>query len=216
MNDFVPVLRPLLPRVEAITPYLALLDRSRMYANRGELSKLLESRLTTLFKVPGAGLTTASSGTAALNAAILAVAGRATEKKPLCLVAGYTFVATALAAEQCGYRVHLVDVDQQSWALDPELLAGHALLDRTGVVVVTAPYGRKVSQSAWTRFRERTGLPVVIDAAASLEALADQRDDVLGPIPLAVSFHATKAFALVKAGRSSVVISGFFVWRAQH
>ena len=74
------------------------------------------------------------------------------------------------------------------------------MLDRAGVVVVTAPYGRKVLQSAWTRFRERTGLPVVIDAAASLEALADQREDVLGPIPLAVSFHATKAFAVGEGG----------------
>jgi len=200
LSDFVPVLRPLLPRIEAITPYLALLDRSRIYANRGELNNLLESRLTALFDGPGACLTTAASGTAALQAAILAVAGRATEKKPLCVVAGYTFVATALAAEQCGYRVHLIDIDQQSWALDPQRLAKHALLDRAGVVIVTAPYGRKVSQSAWVRFKERTGLPVVIDAAASLESLVDQSEDVLGPIPLALSFHATKAFGVGEGG----------------
>jgi dTDP-4-amino-4,6-dideoxygalactose transaminase len=115
-----------------------LLDQTRRYANDGELTKLLETRFAALFRRADAGIVTASSGTAALNGAILAAAGRASEKKPICLMSG--FIATALAAEQCGYRVHFVDIDTQTWALDAEVLAAHPLLDRTGLVVVTAPY----------------------------------------------------------------------------
>jgi dTDP-4-amino-4,6-dideoxygalactose transaminase len=199
-QSFIPVYHPLLPQVGAITPYLALLDQSRQYANHGELSRLLETRLTALFKVSAAGIITTSSGTAALTAAILAAAGRATAKRPLCLMAGYTFVATALAAEQCGYQVHFVDVDEQTWALDAELLAKHPMLDRAGVVVVTAPYGRRFSQSTWAQFVQRTGRAVVIDAAASVESLADQGEDLLGSVPVVLSFHATKAFGVGEGG----------------
>jgi dTDP-4-amino-4,6-dideoxygalactose transaminase len=148
----VPVACPLLPPANAIARYLSVVDQSRRYTNHGALVEMLEARLTALFGSSRAYTITAASGTAALAGAILASAGRATEARPLCLCPGYTFVATALAAEQCGYRIHFVDVDEGSWALDAGLLAGHALLDRAGVVLVTAPYGRRYSQAAWERF----------------------------------------------------------------
>jgi dTDP-4-amino-4,6-dideoxygalactose transaminase len=197
---FIPVYRPLLPPAKSLAPFLALLDQSRRYANYGELTKLLEARLIALFGDRAAGVVSASSGTAALIGAILAIAGRATDQKPICLIAGYTFVATALAAEQCGYRVHFVDVEEQTWALDPERLIKHPLLDRAGVVLVTAPYGRPISQASWTRFFKQTGVPVVIDAAAGIECLADHCADVLGSVPVVLSLHATKVFAVGEGG----------------
>ena len=196
----IPVGRPLLPSADAIAPYLRVLDRSRRYANHGELVRTLEARLTALFGSPAAHTVTAASGTAALTAAILAAVGRATEARPLCLCPAYTFAATALAAEQCGYRVHLVDIDEHTWALDAEALARHELLDRTGIVVTTAAYGRRFSQAAWSRFRERTGVPVVIDAAAAVEALADDASDLIGSVPVVLSLHATKAFGVGEGG----------------
>jgi dTDP-4-amino-4,6-dideoxygalactose transaminase len=179
----IPAGRPLLPTADKIARYLSRLDRSCRYANHGELVGTLEARLTALFGPPAAHTVSAASGTAALTGAILAAAGRATAARPLCLCPAHTFAATALAAEQCGYRVHFVDVDDRSWALNGETVTRHALLDRTGIVVVTAPYGRRFSQAAWARFRDRTGVPVVIDAAASVEALADDAEDLLGTVP---------------------------------
>ena len=196
----VPVGRPQLPGAGAILPYLLLLDQSRRYANHGVLVGMLEARLTELFRTPAAHTVTAASGTAALTGAILATAGRAREARPLCLCPAHTFVATALAAELCGYRVHFVDVDQHSWALDGEALARHALLARAGAVVVTAPYGRRFSQAAWVSFRDRTGVPVIIDAAASIEALTDDAKDLVGTVPVVLSLHATKAFGVGEGG----------------
>lgn len=196
----IPVGRPLLPSADAVAKYLALIDRSRCYTNRGELVGMLELRLADLFKSP-ACIVSAASGTAALTGAILAATGRATASRPLCLCAGYNFVATAQAAQLCGYRVRLVDVDALTWALDPDALAENQLLDRqVGVVVVTAPYGRRFSQKGWERFRDRTGVPVVVDAAAGIEALADDAVDLIGTVPVVLSLHATKAFGVGEGG----------------
>jgi dTDP-4-amino-4,6-dideoxygalactose transaminase len=196
----VPVYRPRLPLASAIAKYLRQLDDSRFYSNRGALTWALESRLEARFGLKQGSLITAASGTAALVAAILATAGRAAAARPCCLCPGYTFVAAPLAAEMCGYRPHLVDIDAGSWAVDPVQLAAHPMIGQAGLALIAAPYGRRYSQSAWSEFVRRTGVPVVIDAAAGIELFADNLDDLAGPVPVVLSFHATKPFATGEGG----------------
>jgi hypothetical protein len=117
---FIPVLRPALPRAEQILPYLRIIDDTRVYSNHGTLNAALERRLAVHLGLPAGGLVCASSGTAALVGAILASAGRGTAERPFAVMPAFTFVATALAVEQCGYRVCLADIDPDSWPLDPE------------------------------------------------------------------------------------------------
>jgi dTDP-4-amino-4,6-dideoxygalactose transaminase len=112
----------------------------------------------------------------------------------------YTFIATASAAEQCGYEVLLADVDERDGSLDPARVLEHPQRDRIGVVVPVAPFGRPLAQAPWLAFRERTGIPVVIDGAACFEALGRDPRATLGPIPVALSFHATKSFAVGEGG----------------
>jgi dTDP-4-amino-4,6-dideoxygalactose transaminase len=76
----------------------------------------------------------------------------------------------------------------------------HSALPDVGLVVPVAAYGRAVPQDAWRRFEELTGVPVVIDGAAALESLADTPESYVGPIPVALSFHATKVFATGEGG----------------
>ena len=202
----IPIYRPRLPSAEALRPYLEMLDRTRWYSNHGPLERRLAARLSRLFGFAEPVTGTASSGTAALAGAILARAGRASAARPLCLCPGYTFVATASAIEQCGYRLHLVDVDAASWALDPARLMAHPELPWAGLAVPVAPYGRAVPQEPWRRFEKLTGIPVVIDGAASLERLEDDPTAHIGPIPVALSFHATKVFATGEGG--AIVTTG--------
>ena len=117
-------------------------------------------------------------------AAILATAGPATKDRPYALIPGFTFAATAVAAERCGYCAYLADVDADSWMLDPQRLCDHHLLDRIGVVVPVAPFGRPVHQSPWQAFRKRTGVPVVIDAAASFDCVCDSPAQFFQDIPV--------------------------------
>lgn len=198
--DPIPVLRPLLPTSEALLPYLRRIDASRVYSNFGPLVCEFEQRLAALLSLGPGSIALAASGASALAGAILATAGRARTAKPVAVVPDHTFVATALAAEQCGYRVRLADIDPATWSLDPEALSTHANLEDVGLVVVVAPYGRAVAQAPWLEFQERTGIPVVIDGAASLETLIREPDGFLGPIPVMLSLHATKAFASGEGG----------------
>jgi dTDP-4-amino-4,6-dideoxygalactose transaminase len=111
-----------------------------------------------------------------------------------------TFIATASAVEQCGFQPYPVDVDPTTWMLDPAALRSHPMLDQVGVVVPVAPFGRPVPQTPWVAFREGTGIPVVIDGAASFDRLTDTPGSLTGGIPIALSFHATKAFSTGEGG----------------
>jgi dTDP-4-amino-4,6-dideoxygalactose transaminase len=195
-----PVYRASLPRSEALLPYLRIIDENRWYSNRGQLVSQLEMRLGERLGAFAATVCTAANGTVALEAAILATAGRATAERPYALLPGYTFVATAAAVEACGYRPYLIDVDPRTWALAASALRDHPLLERTGIVVPVAPYGRALALANWIDFRERTGIPVAIDAAASLEALLAEPETRTGAIPVALSFQATKAYSTGEGG----------------
>lgn len=198
--DPIPVYRPRLPSADALHPYLATLDHTRRYSNHGPLERQLAARLSRLLGSDAPITATAGSGMAALVGAILAHAGRASAARRLCLCPGYTFIATAAAVEQCGYQVHLIDVDQTTWWPDPDALMAHPALSEVGLVMPVAPYGRAVPQDGWRRFEAATGIPVVIDGAAALESLADHPQAYVGPIPVALSFHATKVFGTGEGG----------------
>ena len=188
---------------------LSRIDANRCYTNWGPLASEFEERLADRFGVGGNSVVSACSGSTALVGAILATAGRATPERPFAILPAMTFVATAIAAEQCGYRVHLVDVAPDDWMLDARALHTHPVLPRAGVVVPVSAYGRPVTHEAWRGFREQTGIPVVIDGAASFEALSDKTTGLLSELPVALSFHATRPSPRAKGDASS---PGTLVW----
>ena len=196
----IPVQRPLLPQADRLLPYLRRIDATRTYSNWGPLADELERRLEAHFGLPEHGVVSAASGTAALVGAVLGIAGRGGLERPLALIPAYTFVATALAVEQCGYRPYLVDVDPRTWQLDQFGCSTRSGLDRVGLVVPVAPFGRPVPQESWLAFRRQTGIPVAIDGGASFEGASDEPRRFLGEIPTAFSFHATKSFATGEGG----------------
>jgi dTDP-4-amino-4,6-dideoxygalactose transaminase len=196
----VPLLRPRLPGADRLLPYLRRIDANRVYSNHGPLVVEFEERLEGLITPDGGAVVSASSGTAAIIGAILATAGRATAERPLALVPAFTFVATAVAAEACGYRIALADIDAEDWMLHAEAAADHPLLSEVGVVVPVSTFGRPAPQAPWCAFQGRTGIPVVIDGAASFDRLIGEPERYVGDIPVAFSFHATKAFGTGEGG----------------
>lgn len=193
-------MRPRLPGADALLPYLKRIDEARTYTNFGPLVAEFENRLAFAVGMSPAQVVSASSGTAALIAAILAIAGRASAQRRYALMPAYTFIATAAAAESCGYLPLLADVDDTTWSLSAAACQQLPVLPEVGVVIPVAPYGRPVAQEDWASFRARTGVPVVIDAAACFEAATADPMRVIGPVPLALSFHATKSFACGEGG----------------
>jgi hypothetical protein len=69
--------------------------------------------------------------------------------------------------------IHLIDIDQGIWWLDPEALLSHPLPPEVGLAIPVVPYGRAMLQGVWCRFEAATGITTVTDGAAALEGLAD-------------------------------------------
>jgi dTDP-4-amino-4,6-dideoxygalactose transaminase len=113
-----------------------------------------------------------SSGTAALHLALLLVGVGPGDDV---LVPTFTFVATANAATYLGARPVLVDCDEQTWQLSPDLVAGElesrakrGALPRA--VVSVDLYGQSADYERLVPLCEEYGLPLVEDAAEALGA----------------------------------------------
>lgn len=192
----IPLLRPRLPPIAALAPYIERIDASRVYSNFGPLVRELEARLSARHGLPKAGLVTVANATLGLTAAI---AAQGTPARSLCLMPAWTFIASPLAALSAGLTPFFLDV-AADWALHPEtveaVLAG--LPGPVGAVMPVAPFGQPIDPAVWDAFHARTGIAVVIDAAAGFDAA------IPGDVPTVVSLHATKALG---AGEGGYVMS---------
>lgn len=189
--------RPYMPPAAALLPYLARIDEAQWYTNFGALVRELEARIARLYGLAEGTVATMSSGTTGLT---LALASLGAPPGALCMAPSWTFCATAHAIVAAGLRPYFVDVDPRTWSLEPEDVP--ALLARApagvAAIVPVAPFGAPVDGTAWDRLTEATGVPVVIDAAASFDGLLP------GQSPAVVSLHATKAMAV---GEGGIVVS---------
>jgi dTDP-4-amino-4,6-dideoxygalactose transaminase len=189
----IPVMRPKLPVTERIAPYMRQIDRARLYSNFGPLARSLESRLATCFGTAEEGVVSVANATVGLTLALMA---QHPEPGSLCAIPAWTFAATPHAVTQAGLVPYFVDVDPGTWAFDPERLS-HELSRAPGkvsAVMPVAPFGQPIDVSLWDQFRARTGLAVVIDAAAGFDSL------VSGRVPSVVSLHATKVLGIGEGG----------------
>lgn len=186
------VARPFMPSAQAIAPYLNQIDQNGWYSNFGPLLMAMERRLAARFETPVA-LTTVANGTQALTLALMA--SRAPQGT-LCAVPSWTFVATLHAVATAGMIPWMVDVDPDTWMIDPQALK-RQLADApgpVGAVIPVSAYGTVPDLAAWARFREETGLPVIADCAAAFDACRTAE------VPVMVSLHATKALGVGEGG----------------
>lgn len=187
--DALPIMRPKLPSAVAMLPYLSSIDSTRVYSNFGPLAMQLENRLAVYFGVADNGIATAANGTLGL---VLTLMAQRVKPGTLCVIPAWTFVASAQAARLAGLVPYFVDVDPRTWALEPGAI--DALIARApgevGAVMPVAPFGQPIDVGGWDRFRARSGLPVVVDAAAGFDVVAPTRT------PVVVSLHATKVLGI--------------------
>ena len=188
----VPIARPRLPTRAAIAPYLDRIDDARRYANHGPLNAELESRLAARLGWR-ASIVTVSNGTVALTLAL-----RAAGAKPgtLCLMPAWTFVASAHAALEAGLIPYFVDVDPETWMLDPAATCAAiaSAPAEVGAIMPVAAFGHVPDLVAWRDLADGTGLPVIVDGAAAFDGLHG------APVPVTVSLHATKTVAAGEGG----------------
>jgi dTDP-4-amino-4,6-dideoxygalactose transaminase len=188
----VPIARPRLPTRAAIAPYLDRIDAARWYANYGPLVCELEQRLAARLG-ERAAVATVANGTIALTLALQAAGAK---PGTLCLMPAWTFVATPHAAMAAGLVPYFVDVDPETWMLDPAATCAAiaAAPAEVGAVMPVAAFGRVPDLNAWRDVADGTGLPVIVDGAAAFDAMRS------APVPVTVSLHATKSVAAGEGG----------------
>ncbi len=192
-NPRIPVARPRLPSRDAILPYLDRIDQSRWYSNSGPLVQELQNRLAEKGGHGSARAAVVSNATIGITLALLA---HDLPPGSYCMLPSWTFAATAHAIRLAGLVPWLVDVCETTWALEASIainLLGQAPAPISAVVPVS-PFGAPVDVAAWEDFRDKSGIPVIIDAAAGFDSIRP------GKVPVVISLHATKVLGLGEGG----------------
>ena len=189
----IPIMRPKLPSAESLGPYLNSIDASRIYSNFGPLAVSLEDRLAEHYGLNQGTVATVANATLGLA---IALAIQQPAPGSLCAMPAWTFVASAHAAVMAGLVPYFVDVEPDTWALDTSRLLKELARApaQVGAIMPVMPFGLPLDIPAWEALRSRTGLAVVIDAAAAFDPI------VPSTVPSVVSLHATKALGIGEGG----------------
>src|SRR5580698_8316555 len=165
----IPMVRPAPPQLSLAVAELRSLEESGVFTNFGPVNTLFEREMLDRFFGDEGACMTVCNATIGLMLAIKEVVGEKAHGK-FALMPGFTFAAAAHAALWCGLTPLLCDIQPTSWAADME--AESAMLDRyAGRIAVVVPYatfGYPIDLEPYTRLSNRLGVPVVVDAAASL------------------------------------------------
>ena len=137
-----------------------------------------------------------SNGTVALHLALLALdVGPGDEV----IIPSLTFIATANAVRYVGAEPIFVDVDPETWCIDPKLLEG-SLSNRTKGIIAVHLYGHPADMDAINHFAASQGLWVVEDAAEA--PLAQYKGRTVGSLASTAtfSFYGNKIFTSGEGG----------------
>ncbi len=196
--------RPELPPLDEVARYYAVSEETRIYSNGGPCYERLAARLADY--VGEVSCVPVGNCTLGLMAALRVVCDEPVAERKLVAVPSFTFTATACAIRWAGFEPLFVDVDPDSWQLDPEALeeAVKAHSGSVAGVMGCSTFGTAAPNAVRQGWRDvcgRHGLPLLIDSAAGFGAL-DQDDQPLGGQgdTEVFSFHATKPFAIGEGG----------------
>ena len=174
--------------------YAADAVRSSWISSAGRYVDRFESEFAAL--CGAAGALGVCNGTAALHLALLALDLRPGDEV---LVPALTYVATANAVRYTGAEPVFVDVDPQTWCLDPARLAD-AITRRTRGIIAVHLLGHPADMDAINRLAELHGLWVVEDAAEA--HLATYKGRPVGSLArlATFSFFGNKTFTCGEGG----------------
>ncbi len=203
----IPLVRPTPPQLSLAVDELRSLEQSGIFSNFGPVNTRFEQEMLERFFAGQGACTTVCNATIGLMLAIKEAVGETApraESGQFALMPSFTFAAAAHAAIWCGLTPLFCDIDPQTWAADPA--AESAMLSlyagKIAVVMPYATFGYPIDLDRYQRIQTQLGVPVVIDAAASLGTF-----DLFGRgfgtgsgASVVFSMHATKSFAVGEAG----------------
>jgi len=200
----IPLLRPNPPKLSACSSDLAAIEASGIFSNFGPVNtRLEEAFIAQLFGGQGACLTVCNA-TIGLMLAIRHVLPDNLGERRYALMPSFTFAATAQAALWAGLTPLFCDMDEKTWLMSHEHVEDLIRLHRNKIAVIIpyATFGNCLDLAFYEKLSAREGIPVVVDAAASLgsQITPGTGFGTGSPAPVIFSMHATKTFAVAEAG----------------
>lgn len=131
---------------------------------QGERVKEAESMLSAYLKVPDACLV--SNGTASLHLALIVLGiGPGDEV----IVPAFSYVATANVVEIIGAQCTFVDIQPDTFNIDPELIESR-ITPHTKAIMPVHEFGLCANMTVIMDIAQRHGIPVIEDAACAIGA----------------------------------------------
>jgi len=186
------VTQPYLPPLDEFIPYLEKIWESKQLTNNGPFHQQLEQALGDYLGVEHIALFT--NGTIALITALqsLRITGEV-------ITTPYSFVATSHSLLWNGIKPVFVDIDRDTFNLDPAKIEA-AITPQTTAILPVHCYGHPCDVEAIQKIADNYNLKVIYDAAHAF-GVRDAGGSILRHGDLSVlSFHATKVFNTFEGG----------------
>ncbi len=206
----IPLTSPLPPKLSEAVDSLRAIEESGVFSNFGPVNARFEKSLMQTFFGGVGDCTTVCNATTGLLLAIREAVERFPgSRRRYALMPSFTFAAAAQAASWNRLTPLFVDINPVDWAADPDierrLLEKHR--DQIAVIVPYATFGYDIDLARYEALQQEFGIPVVVDAAASLGTISASGQGFGTGFTGSVvySMHATKSFS---TGEGGVIYSG--------
>lgn len=186
------VTQPFLPPLEEFIPYLEKIWDSHILTNNGPFHQQLEKALCEYLGVKYISLF--SNGTLALVTALQAM-GITGEV----ITTPFSFVATTHALWWNNIKPVFVDIEPETFTLDPEKIEA-AITPETSAILPVHVYGYPCKVGRIEEIAKKHGLKVLYDAAHTFGARFNGRSLCDFGDMSVLSFHATKVFNTFEGG----------------
>lgn len=192
MNERINVTKSSMPSLEEYVETLRPVWKSRWLSNRGTVSKQFEDDLKNYLGCENVWLF--ANGHVALEVALQAL-----DMKGEVITTPYTHISTTNAIVRNGLTPVFVDVKEDNYTIDPELIET-AITDKTVAIVATHVYGFMCDVKAIDAIAKKHNLKVVYDAAHAFGVTLNGVSSANFGDAAMFSTHATKVFHTIEGG----------------
>jgi dTDP-4-amino-4,6-dideoxygalactose transaminase len=195
----IPVTKPYLPNRDKLNRYIDGIYERNWLTNNGPLVQELTRRLEEYLGVEN--LLLVANGTLALQIAYhalginLSVNGKPAEA----ITTPFTFIATASSLKWDGIEPVFVDIDPESWCLDPNNIEA-AITENTRAIVPVHVFGNACDVEAIDGIAQKHSLKVIYDGCHAFGVKYKGESLLKHGDAATLSFHATKLFHTGEGG----------------